>query len=221
MRLLGFEFQLAAIATTLILTPIPVCDGEEQQPAAPTFRRYDDGPLTAADFRAPIPKRRVVNNVFAVAYTRAEIRLDYRYSYRIRNGTVTAKVDRIEIFAIVHRNKSWNALPNNKKLMDHEQGHFDIAHAAALKARLELAQQARAGKPLQATAARPEDAVRAVKKKVQSFLSKYIDAVRNGHRDYDRLTRHGEIDEAQERQRAQQKEAIRSLTAKLKQAGAH
>ena len=58
MRLMGFEFQLVAIATTLILAPIPVCDGEEQQPAAPTFRRYKDGPLTAEDFQAPIPKRR-------------------------------------------------------------------------------------------------------------------------------------------------------------------
>lgn len=146
-------------------------------------RPYDEGPLTAEDFLhqpKTVPKG-------TVALTATELRFEYKYRYKSNARNTTATLSSLEITAYIRRDLSWNLSPESKRLLDHEQGHADIAQIQCLKARL----AARKIIGLQATAGSIEEAQAALGREVSRHMQPFEDAMREADAEYDRETFHG------------------------------
>jgi hypothetical protein len=98
-----------------------------QPPAAEALRRYDQGPLAQADFAAPPPADRGVRK----ASTYVHIGYSFRYRFNVVRGRVQVVATHLEAYGVVTPSKSWNVAPGDTRLMDHEQGHFDITQLHA------------------------------------------------------------------------------------------
>ena len=89
--------------------------------------------MTAADFQGTPPRAAPVkDNITMVANTMCVV----RYSYRIRtnserDGTWTARLTHFECFSAIEPEKCWNSVPESPRVLDHEQGHFDLAEIFA------------------------------------------------------------------------------------------
>jgi len=175
-------------------------------------RSYSEGPLKLDYFQASPPS----DTGGLDAVTTSDIRFNYNYQARITRGRASAYATELTIDAVVIPSKSWIRLRSDARLMDHEQGHFDITYIAALRARLEAAKLAKKGQRFIATGASPEAAIDLLGQKVQRFVQPFIDAAKARQREYDVLTKHGRVRTAQADQRREQIETIKSLTEELK-----
>ena len=90
--------------------------------AAEAARKVDAGPLTAADFRGQVPV-----DPAGDANTSTQLRFSFRYGYQQLGGRATVTVESVSVDAIVIQDASWNRQPTNARLLEHEQGHADIA----------------------------------------------------------------------------------------------
>jgi len=178
-----------------------------QSPSAPQQRPYEDGPLTAGDYRTEPPE----DDGGLDAFTTTDLRFRYEYRSRTTPRRVTIWTTKIMADAVVVPGKSWNRRPEDTRLLDHEQGHFDLSYIAALRARLHFARQGR----ITATAASSEDAVRGLEKEIQRQMQEFVDAVLSEHHEYDRRTRHGLDRRAQLKERESQREEIARLSAQF------
>jgi hypothetical protein len=177
---------------------------------SPPGRPYPDGPLSAEDFQATPADRSPLT-----AYTMTDLRWDYRYQYQRTGRTVVAFLKDVTINAVVVASQSWNRRPGDKRLLDHEQGHFDLAWIVALQARLHFAEEYQVRR-LTATGATSEIALENLRRKVDGEMRAAQERLIADHAEYDRVTRHGLDRAAQAEQRKSQGAAIQKLTADLK-----
>ncbi len=175
-------------------------------------RSYARGPLTLDDYKAPIPK----DTGELDAFTTTDIRFDYDYQVRFTRGRATAYATELNIDAVVVPSKSWIRLRSNARLMDHEQGHFDITYIATLRARLEVAKLAKKRQRILVTAATPDAAIDSLGRTVKEFMQPFFDAAFAEQKEYDLITKHGRVPTAQAEQRRKQIETTKSLTEELK-----
>lgn len=169
-------------------------------------RLWDDGPLTKNDFRGAVPEQPERK-----AYTATEIRHDYRYRYASTSGgRVTATLTEIDIQAYIRRDQSWNRTPDDRRLLDHEQGHADNAAIQCLRARIAL-RDAMRGRGVQAVGETKELAVAALERRVIDLMQSFIDGLRDADADYDRRTLHG-LGPNESEWRRVQAETLKSLT---------
>lgn len=175
-------------------------------------RTYAQGPLTGADFLAEVPQGNTVpvGGLRALAYASTEMLFDYRYRVMAQNGVWTARLSEIRVVAVLWREKSWNRHPDDRKLMDHEQGHFDLAQMWALRGQKELSDALRRG-DLQGQGESPQAAVKAFETALDRRVQKFRDALTAADRSYDQLTRYGTLAEQQAAHRKSQMEAIQQL----------
>ncbi len=179
-----------------------------QQNDAVEYRYYTEGPLTAKDFQAPIPA--FVKIPGQVAETNTDIRCEFKYRVYRTRGRSIARLSSIDIRAVVIPRKSWNRQPQNVRLMDHEQGHFDLAHIAALRAQRRLA----TSRPLSGSGTTPEQAVQDLQQQVDKRLQQIREELLAAHTAYDKVTRHGTVLGPQKEQRESQKKQIEELVKK-------
>lgn len=111
------------VAIALLVTATPVGRAEDLRP-------YEDGPLTANDFRGEPPATAPGD-----AQTTTHLRYDFRYRYRFTGGATVLTIEQVEIKALIDRDTSWNRRPGDAALLAHEQGHADNAWIQCLKAR--------------------------------------------------------------------------------------
>lgn len=161
---------------------------DRRSPETPPSRRpYRDGPLTPDDFQAtPTTPTRGIQ---AWTYTEQAYRSRYRIEQRRRDWVVS--LTELEVWAVVDRTQSWNRLPRDAALLDHEQGHFDITQIFALEAQNSLLQDVRRGKPLQARGATRDEAIKAFEKKLSERLQALAEASSEEQRAYDKATENG------------------------------
>ena len=145
----------------------------------------------------------------------SDIQFDYDYQVRFNRQRATAYATELKIDAVVIPSKSWIRLRSDARLMDHEQGHFDITYIFALRAHLEAAKLPK-GQRFFVTGATPDAAVQLLDQKVQQFMQPFFDAALAEQREYDVVTKHGRVRTAQAEQRREQLETIKSLTEELK-----
>jgi len=194
----------------LIASPVPIGVFSQQNGTAKT-RDYSDGPLTAKDFQAPIPG--FVRSVGRQALTTTDFRYEFEYRlYRSRRRT-TARLSSIHIRAVVILSKSWNRQPGDARLMDHEQGHFDLTYIAVLRARLAFASRRMTG-----GAASDEHAIKNLRQQLDRHFRLLKEELVAAHVEYDEITNHGMKSGPQEEQRNQQRRQIEELTKRLKPA---
>lgn len=153
--------------------------------ALPSDRRYDEGPLSPEDFAAePSGPANVA------AYTYTGIQYNYRYRALASQEGVRAAATSISAHATVLRDKSWNRTPGSTRLLDHEQGHFDITHLHAIEWKRHVESLIERGTLIgrgTSEAAARESLEAAVRHEFQNFL-KRLQAEQSR---YDNETNHG------------------------------
>jgi hypothetical protein len=192
------------ITILLLLCILPSARAQE----TPRARLYTDGPLTATDFQGEPDKSKAF-----WAWTATDIRYTYQYRYRTENNATIATLSEIKVWAELDRAKSWNTRPKNALLMDHEQGHFDIAHIHAWNAQLTLHKDMRAGKGPKAQAGDQKAAVAALEEKVRAMMKDYLEASNEANRQYDIGTASGNDAAKQAEARRAQQLRLRELVA--------
>ena len=213
-----FSIALCWFGATFYLLPTLRSD-ENARSELRTWRRYTDGPLAAADFRGQPPAFRPVPKdedfISLIAYTTTELRYDSRFqTTRLRDRWI-ARLVSVEAFAIVLSDKSWNKRPGDERLLDHEQGHFDLTHAFALAMQLHLDERLKSRKRPQGVGDTSDAATRDLENKLRGELQPFFDDHVKAQRDYDRLTRHGDLKDAQSAQRKLQRDRVNELNDKL------
>ena len=180
----------------------PYLLGQENQ--AREFRPYSDGPLTVRDYQAPVPEKRGGLD----AFTTTDLRFKFQYRTNRSGRRVRAWTTTIDVYAVVVPAKSWNRKLQDKRLLDHEQGHFDLAQIAALQAQRDFATSAR----LVGVASGEDQAVADVRQQLERQMQVLVDKLRAEHNEYDKSTRHGQIRGEQDEQRRRHREQIKKLS---------
>ncbi len=184
-----------------------------QPRAASRTRLYEDGPLTARDFQATPPppqKRTLSGGGRALAWTFTEIRYKYNFATLQKAGVTTATLTKIDLQALLRRDQSWNVAPENRNLMDHEQGHFDITAIHTGRARLEF-KKLITGEGLRAQGADAAAAQRALEEKLRARVDSIMKNWRDAQTNYDRVTLSGRNRRAQAQERRTQQEMLKVL----------
>jgi hypothetical protein len=171
--------------------------------AAEAPRKYADGPLAPADFRAAVPEPQPVKDgVRLRAMTDVEIRYTTRYRWdEPTPGNVSARLTRFECQAVLLPEKCWNKEPDDLRLLDHEQGHFDVTEINTRRAQKRF-DQLIADQGLIGYGSDERSAVADLDKKVHDEMQKVFDRERDEQIKYDRASNHGRNFAAQAKQRA-------------------
>lgn len=171
--------ELLLVATALLVAATPVSRAEDLRP-------YEDGPLTADDFRGEPP-----DAALGDAQTTTHLRYDFRYRYRFTGGATVLTIEQVEVEALIDRDTSWNRRPGDADLLAHEQGHADNAWIQCLKARLAVRTKLDRPGGWTFTARSLKDAKaeanEALNDTMQAFEKEGVEA----DAAYDRETRHG------------------------------
>jgi hypothetical protein len=175
--------------------------------AAEDARPYDQGPLTADDFRADPP-----DDSIAAAKTATQFAFEFKYGYKSTARTTIVTLSRITITACIRRDQSWNRHPDNKRLLDHEQGHADIAQIHCLHARLAFRKLLAKGQAPSATASSLSAGVAGLDRAVRKEMAAFEKAAKDADAEYDRVTANGVGPQQQEWRRVQA-ETLKELTA--------
>lgn len=148
-------------------------------------RPYSDGPLTPGDFLGPIPNDPPPR---IQAVTEVAFRWKTEYRYARLNGSIVAKLTRVTFTAMVVRDKSWNSRKDDRYLLGHEQGHFDISQMHAIEMEMALTERIRAGKPPMGKGADEAAAARDLEVKVREFAETQAAVHRERQVKYDEVT---------------------------------
>lgn len=175
-RLGKASFALGLIGPTVCAFQAGEC---AEQNGAARFRDYADGPLTAKDFQSPIPG--FVKLPGQKASVKTDLRYDFRYSLYRSRRFATARLSSIEIRAVVVPAESWNREPEDSRLTDHEQGHFDLTYIAALRARLSFS----TSKRLVGSGADNERAVKDLQQQLDDRFRLLTEELLAAHVEYD------------------------------------
>ena len=175
------------------------------------LRKYEDGPLTKADFKAKVPSPLPV---FGGARLKAVIStgIYYKYQYKVSldGELVTLTLSKIEVYGAVASAKSWNASPGDAELMDHEQGHFDIAAISAAQAQAKMSVMIDKGQ-LQGQGKDTDAAKKDFDVRFAKVFKEFLDQFHQADRYYDQQTRHGADPAAQARRRRHHKRLLQEL----------
>jgi hypothetical protein len=147
----------------------------------------------AADFVMPPPApkdRPKAGTGTALAQTFVEIRYTYRYQTQALGKLRQATMSDPSFVAILSRDHSWNSAPENKRLMAHEQGHFDLGEIFACRAQAKFDKLIAEG-AFKGTAPTDEEAARMAIAAFDVEFRKVLDDMNAEHRRYDTDTQHG------------------------------
>ena len=194
------------VAAFLLLSVSTISAQGQKKPPKPKrkihrLKKY--GQLKARDFRGRPPEgKSILSSLDAVSYTQ----LVYTYDYKafLRNGRWTIRVTKLKATAMFDRAKSWNQLPKNLRLLRHEQGHFDLTQAHALKSAVENTRKIKR-RPIVTYGRSKSAALKRAKLRVDILVKPYLDVLPKLHKEYDRITAHGT--KAQEQLQAQREHA--------------
>jgi Bacterial protein of unknown function (DUF922) len=189
------------------------CAGIAADADAP--RKYADGPITPADFRAAVPDPPPVKDgVKLRAMTHTEIRYSTRYRWdEAKAGKVAAWLTRFECSAQLDRDQCWNNAITDLRLLDHEQGHFDITEINARRAQKKF-DQLIGDKALVGHGRDEKSAVADLNKQIQDQMAQIFDKERDEQIEYDKATNHGRDFAAQAKQRGLQHDQLKESDRK-------
>ena len=192
--------------------------GHEPTPSdkKPKVRKYDEGPLSSEDFQGQRPENVSTDEAKHDAFIRTQVQYEFRYGYETNGKTTTMKLQSIDTFAVVDQSNSWNLRKDDAELLDHEQGHFDLTHATALRIKLELQNGIKTKQPLESKGDSEKAAAKELDRKIMNIVDRISKDEIKVQLEYDRLTEHGRLAEPQAELRKQQKETIADLSDQLK-----
>ena len=170
-------------------------------------RLHSDGPLKREHFKADIPSGR--DDLDAVVYTRL------RYGYKFRTDVVDDGFE-LTCTTIVCcseqlPDRSWIRDSAKAELLDHEQGHLDLAEVVARKAEARLRYLVRKSK-IKSRSTTVEAAEKALIRTIRAQLMPFDRELANVNDEYDRVTSHGRDEDAQKTERRKQRKLMRDLS---------
>ncbi len=190
--------------------------GDEKKIKPTPVRRYQQGPLRLEDFRGkPTDGLTTSLGDRPLALTATRIHFTCRYQLDTRGNRATARLTSIDIFAVVMTDESWYERSAGKALLDHEQGHFDITQASALRARLKFQEMLRTSRVLETSGSTNKAAIRQLSHGIEKLLQPFEQEATLAHQEYDRITGHGSRRRTQLEQRRVQTETLRRLGNEL------
>jgi hypothetical protein len=197
---------LKAVSAALLMAALAVAGSAEAQTQevkkSGKLRRYADGPLTVEDFAGKPPERSPIKlGIDMVANTECQVQYDYRAAIEQRGlNQWTARVTRFTCVAVVDPEKCWLTWRDNRRVLDHEQGHFDLAELAARRAQQHFAGLIRDKKAL-ASGRDPRAAERELDAEIKKTMEQVYQSLDKAQKTYDEETLHGTSVFAQRRQR--------------------
>lgn len=201
---------LAASAAIAAEDPSPAqSNGDRKEPG---LRKYADGPLKAADFAGKPPDTLPAQEgIRIVANTHSIIRYNYRYqSQESRLGRWTATLSQFDCFAAIDPDQCWNMDLESRRVLDHEQGHFDLAEIWARRAAERMRELSKAGK-LAARGENEAGAKKLLNQRVEAAMKQIFDSLQADQEAYDRETRHGTHSQRQREHRQRHRELLQEL----------
>jgi hypothetical protein len=190
-------------------------DDEKKKPtdADLALRPYRNGPLTAADYRCPPPNPAPQKNGVALAaMTYTSVHYNIRYRWReVKPSKVEARLTMFDIVAEVDRRQSWNTRPTDDRLLDHEQGHFDVTELWARKIQKKFNELISSG----AIVGHGDDEASAsadLNQQVDSRVQELLDLEHKQQDQYDVATHHGTYHKSQAEERQKQIAALHEKT---------
>ena len=191
--------------------------GQEANGGSKPDRRYDNGPLTEADFRGKTPTEGELAGSPFQAFLFMDITWTSQYRSAGRGRSVSAFLTQFEATAVSNPAKSWNHWgKKNPDLLDHEQGHFDITQIHAERLELKMRKLLAVKKPPGGTGESEAAAVEALNALLDKECRTAKAAADEENREYDRLTVHGGELEKQRELRHVHQETLKKLAAELK-----
>ena len=189
---------------------LPYCWAAKEK-SAPKPRRYDDGPLRVEEFRGD-----PVAHPFATAGTYTRVLIQYSFQSEWNAGRAECRLTSAEVYAVFLPQTSWWLGPPQASLLDHEQGHFDLAEIAARKLQWLLNEKLSSDKRFFAQGATRTAAERALADKVRQLMRQVNDEAVQQNREYDQATRHGSRRSVQAEWRRVQLATLDQLQKKLR-----
>lgn len=201
-------FARLTLVIFLLLGQFGIAD-ELGPPTVP--RAYQTGPLTALDFQAPVPAN-PPRGIESLTDTDVQWKLDY--SLRRERNAWLAELRRVQLYAMVRPDHCWNTTPDDPRLLNHGQGHFDLTQVFALEWQKRLLDEITDGVPMTGRGDTAKNAVAELEKKLTQRIEADRYLLRERHEQYDRETDHGRKLEALNQHRQQQRSRLRELMGK-------
>jgi hypothetical protein len=205
--------------TVLVWASLSWLDGGLAQTGSRTTaaqRKYSAGPLVAGDFAGQPPPKTPINfGIEMVANTECAVRYEYRSVIEpVGRDRWAVRVTRFNCFAVLVPDKCWHTQPLSSRILDHEQGHFDLAEIAARRARRQFAERMRDGKVI-ASGRERRTAERQLDEEVKKAMDEVYAALAQAQKTYDEETRHGTAFRAQRRHRQWQLSELERLATPI------
>ncbi len=181
----------------------------DEQPTK--LRKYAEGPLIAADFQGSPPEPSPVkDNIKMVANTMCVVRYSYRLrTHSQRDGTWTAELVSFDCFSAVDPAKCWNLVPESSRVLDHEQGHFDVAEIFARRMQQRF-DELMAGKNASTNGRTERTARETLEKEIKRVTEEAYTELAKVQATYDKETAHGTRPRAQREHRHWQRQELKN-----------
>lgn len=175
-----------------------------------SHRLYKQGPLKFDEFR-----RDAEEALPGKAYTMTRVMFKYSFHVRGRNGQHEARLTAINVFAVFLPEVSWWGAREDEWLLDHEQGHLDIAEIAARRLQLAFNRRFESKRAISATGRTAEKAKQSLEAKIAKVMEVANENVLEENREYDSRTSHGLRDSDQREFRRIQQLTLKKLGDEL------
>jgi hypothetical protein len=203
-------FLFAALSTAAF-----AADDAKKKPtdAELAMRPYRDGPLTAADYRCPPPNPLPQKNgVQLSAMTFTSLHYNTRYRWReVQPEKFEARLTSFDIVAEVDRRQSWTTRPTDERLLDHEQGHFDVSELNARRIQKKFNELTSSGGII-GRGSDEASSIADMNQQVESRVHDFLDQERKQQDQYDITTHHGTYHKSQAEERQKQLVALKDKT---------
>ena len=174
-------------------------------------RRYDQGPLKYSEFR-----QNSKDSMPGHAQTIAQVMYQYKtFIKQTARDRFEVRLTSLETYSVFLRSQSWWNHPESEELLDHEQGHFDIAEISARRLELSFRETLKNGKPIRGTGKSKRAANYDLEQKLQKVFDLANEQSLDENRQYDQQTRHGARHGQQSEFRRIQKLTLEKLAKEL------
>ena len=197
----------------LIIVALLICSwAQAEQERTPELRAYSAGPLKRDDFRG-----KPDYSASGQAYTDVQVKFNYELDLQRDRRGIEARLVSLTAHSFFMPQSSWWKLEStDPQLLDHEQGHFDIAEICAQRVQLTFAKSIAKGRGLTGRGTSKQDAIEKLKKKIDQVMELANRQTVEQSKEYDAMTRHGIMPREQSEMRRVQKATLQKLVSENK-----
>lgn len=182
---LTLSMQQLLILSILALSAMCACSFADSK-ASSKPRRYEEGPLRRDEFRGSVDAKSPAD-----AATLTRVMIQYTFNARSIDGRVESQITSIKVFSVFLPSASWWRPDAGDELLDHEQGHFDVAEIAARKLQLAVRRRLAANSTIIGVGTDRTSADKNLAEKIRKLMQASNAQAVQENKEYDRATRHG------------------------------